>query len=70
MAIPTWCHDGTALDLLRVAGSQRQDPLPRQILAAWLQDNAVATGDEDSCDLSEALQRCGWSCNRYQPALS
>ena len=57
MAIPTWCHDGTALDLLRVARSQRQDPLPRQILAAWLQDNAVATGDEDSCDLSEALQK-------------
>ncbi len=55
MAIPTWCHDGTALDLLRVARSQRQDPLPRQILAAWLQDNAVATGDEDGCDLSEAL---------------
>ena len=57
MAIPTWCHDGTALDLLRVARSQRQDPLPRQILAAWLRDNAVATGDEDSCDLSEALQK-------------
>ena len=57
MAIPTWCHDGTALDLLRVARSQPKDPLPRQILAAWLQDNAVATGDEDSCDLSEALQK-------------
>jgi len=55
MAIPTWCHDGTALDLLRVARSQPQDPLPRQILAFWLQDNGVATGDEDSCDLSEAL---------------
>jgi len=55
MAIPTWCQDGTALDLLRVARSRPQDPLPRQILAAWLQDNAVATGDEDSCDLSEAL---------------
>ena len=57
MAIPTWCHDGTALDLLRVARSQLKDPLPRQILASWLQDNAVATGDEDSCDLSEALQK-------------
>ena len=57
MAIPTWCHDGTALDLLRVARSQPKDPLPRQILAAWLRDNAVATGDEDSCDLSEALQK-------------
>ena len=57
MAIPTWCHDGTALDLLRVARSQPKDPLPRQILASWLQDNAVATGDEDSCDLSEALQK-------------
>ena len=57
MAVPTWCHDGTALDLLRVARSQPKDPLPRQILAAWLQDNAVATGDEDSCDLSEALQK-------------
>ena len=55
MAIPTWCHDGTALDLLRVARSQLKDPLPRQILASWLQDNAVATGDEDGCDLSEAL---------------
>ena len=57
MAIPTWCHDGTALDLLRVARLQPKDPLPRQILASWLQDNAVATGDEDSCDLSEALQK-------------
>ena len=57
MAIPTWCHDGTALDLLRVAHSQPSDSLPRNILAAWLQDNAVATGDEDSCDLSEALQK-------------
>ena len=57
MAVPTWCHDGTALDLLRVARSQPKDPLPRQILAAWLQDNAVATGDEDNCDLSEALQK-------------
>ena len=57
MAVPTWCHDGTALDLLRVARSQPKDPLPRQILASWLQDNAVATGDEDSCDLSEALQK-------------
>ena len=55
MAIPTWCHGGTAHDLLRVARSQPQDLLPRQILASWLQDNAVATGDEDSCDLSEAL---------------
>ena len=55
MAIPTWCQDGTALDLLRVARSQPKDPLPRQILASWLQDNGVATGDEDSCDLSEAL---------------
>ena len=55
MAIPTWCHDGTALDLLRVARSQPKDPLPRQILASWLQDNGVAIGDEDSCDLSEAL---------------
>ena len=57
MAIPIWCHDGTALDLLRVARSQPSDSLPRNILAAWLQDNAVATGDEDSCDLSEALQK-------------
>ena len=57
MAIPTWCQDGTALDLLRVARSQPKDPLPRQILASWLQDNGVATGDEDSCDLSEALQK-------------
>ena len=55
MAMPTWCHDGTALDLLRVARSQPKDPLPRQILASWLQDNGVAIGDEDSCDLSEAL---------------
>ena len=55
MAIPTWCHDGTALDLLRVARSQPKDPVHRQNLATWLKDNGHRRGDPDSLALSKAL---------------
>ena len=56
MAIPAWCHDTTALDLLRLARSHPTDLLHRQNLATWLIDNGRRISDPDSLDLGEALR--------------
>jgi len=56
LAIPAWCHDTTALDLLRLARSHPTDPLHRQNLATWLMDNGRRINDPDSLDLGEALR--------------